>query len=64
MCVIARQRDLAGNWVDAPADCVVPNIPSGVTGERWGCNTPGAAPVPMALAAGLLFLGVGLRRRS
>lgn len=62
VCVVARQRDLAGVWTEAPADCVAPEIVSG-GGDGCGCDTPGGEPPPVAVAAGLVFLGAGLRRR-
>lgn len=60
VCVVARQRDLAGRWAESDADCVVPEVVASDT-DGGGCFAPSGGRTTPALA-GLLFLA-GLARR-
>lgn len=56
VCVLARQRDIAGQWTESPTDCVAPDIEPVVA----GCNV---APGGLTWIGGLLGLVAIARRR-
>jgi hypothetical protein len=61
VCVVARQRDIAGRWTDAPSDCVSPEIVRDT--EGGGCfNVTRGAPTGGLL--GILLVAAGLARRN
>ncbi len=60
VCVVARQRDIAGRWTDAPSDCVAPEIVRDT--DSGGCfNVTRGAPTGGLLG---LLLAAGLARRK
>ncbi len=61
VCVVARQRDVAGNWADSPSDCVAPQLQAG--SESCGCAEDRESTDVAASALVLLFAGFARRRR-
>ncbi|MDP2306151.1 MAG: Ig-like domain-containing protein [Pseudomonadota bacterium] len=59
VCIVARQRDIAGLWSESPSDCVAPEI---VRERSGGCfNATRGAPTGGLLG---LLLAVSLARRK
>lgn len=59
VCIVGRQRDIAGNWSESPAVCVAPEI---IRDSSGGCvNVTRGAPTGGLLG---LLLAVGLARRK